>query len=161
MQKTPFALPLLHTWWMAVAAAEAVQAAPRKPLWLVGWRGPQLFVVQHDSQVVHLTRKLVFWGGIYNYNTRNVGWQMSPPGEDREVGGCWLLEYLDSTADAQEEEEERKKLPPTSVNTELALSSQNVFQMHCQREPGKTTQHHRPWLQIDIDDEALQSVIMS
>lgn len=67
------------------------------------------------------------------------------------------ISHLDSSAYVQDED---NKLLLTSVNTELAC--QDLFEMHCQRERelNKTMQHHKPWLQTDSDDGALQSVIM-
>lgn len=92
------------------------------------------------TNVVYLTNKMVS-GGIYDCNTQNVGWQMLRQ-ERTEKRGCDGVSYLDSTADTQDEGE---KMLLTSVNTELACQV-NVFQMHGQRELGKTMQYHSPWL---------------
>lgn len=90
---------------------------------------------------------------------------MSPQVRKENWGGGVVIvrkSHLDTAVSSRTRKKKNKKrLLLTSVNTELACQVKTYSKCIVrERELSKTMQHDKPWLQTDIDDEALQSVII-
>lgn len=70
-------------------------------------------------------------------------------GRGQRSGAVRRIDNLENTADVQSEGR-GEKITPDICESKLIPNA----------ELDKTTQHHKPWLQTDIDDKALQSVMI-